>query len=87
MYICCRNQLTKTTEMTKRLTEKHPLTIKLRALESYMDESKISIEWDGYHMVITDTDTGESAMYRDAESGEHLPELPYMMETKLTREV
>lgn len=72
--------------MAKRLTEKHPLTIKLRALESYMYKAKISIDWDGYHMVITDTETGESAMYRDAESGEHLPELPYMMETKLTRE-
>lgn len=72
--------------MAKQLTEKHPLTIKLRALESYMDSEKIFIEWDGYHMVITDTETGESAMYRDAESGEHLRELPYMMETKLTRE-
>ena len=72
--------------MAIRLTEKHPLTIKLRALESYMDKAKISIEWDGYHMVITDTETGESAMYRDAESGQHLSDFPYMMETKLIRE-
>lgn len=72
--------------MAKLLTEKHPLTIKLRALESYMYEAKISIEWDGHHMIITDTETGKSAMYRDAGNGEHLPELPYMMETILTRE-
>ena len=69
--------------MAKRLTEKHPLMVKLRALERYMDDEKISIEWDGYHMVITDTDTGESAMYRDMESGYDVCEFPYMMETKL----
>ena len=72
--------------MAKRLTEQHPLTKKLRSMEAYMDKVKISIKWDGYHMIITDTDSGESAMYRDAESGEHLPELPYMPETKLTQE-
>lgn len=72
--------------MAKRLTEKHALTIKLRALEAYMDNAKISIEFDGFHMIITDGDTGKSAMYRDSESGEDLPIFPHMMETKLIRE-
>jgi hypothetical protein len=68
----------------KRLTERHDLTKKLRKLESFMDALKISIEWDGYHMKVIDTETGTIAFYRDAESGEHLPDMPYFAETKLT---
>jgi len=71
--------------MTKRLTEVHPLTIKLRALENYMDELKISIEWNGYHMVIRDTETNEHGIYRDLDSGEDISEFPHIMESKLIR--
>ena len=69
--------------MVKRLTEKHPLMIKLRALEAHMDDAEISIEWYGHRMIVTDTGSGESATYQDAESGEHISELPHIMETKL----
>ncbi|MEE9451044.1 MAG: hypothetical protein V3V72_13425 [Ignavibacteriaceae bacterium] len=69
----------------KRLTELHPLMKKLRALEAYMDQQKISVEWNGYDMQVTDTETNEAAYLKDCDNGEALTELPYMMETKLIR--
>lgn len=72
--------------MAKRLTELHPLTKKLRALETFMDETKIQLEWNGYRLVVTDTETGEEANYKDNESGEACNEMPWLTETKLVRE-
>ena len=72
--------------MAKKLTEQHPLTKKLRALEDYMSENKVSIEWDGYHMIFMDNETGETAHIRDNESGEVCSDIPWMCETKLVRE-
>lgn len=72
--------------MAKRLTEEHPLTQKLRKLEAAMAEIGIALEWDGYRMKAMCTQTGESANYRDAESGEALTEVPSFMESKLTRD-
>ncbi len=69
----------------KRLTETHPLMKKLKALELYMDEMKISIEWNGHEMIVTDAETNQAAYLRDNDSGESLTELPYIMETKLIR--
>ena len=40
--------------MAKILTEKHPLTEKLRELEAFMSEKQISVEWNGYRMVFMD---------------------------------
>ena len=69
--------------MAKRLTEKHPLLKKLRDLENFMDENKISVEWDGYRMIIRDNESGIEAEYKDKESGEFCQEIPYLTETKL----
>lgn len=73
--------------MIRRLTEKHPLTIKLRNLEDFMRENKISIEWDGYHMVFMDCVTGEEAYIRDMENGQECSDFPWMCETKLVKEI
>jgi len=70
----------------KRLTEAHPLTKKLRELENYMIDKKISVEWNGYQMVFMDNVTGEEAYIRDMESGEACNDFPWMCETKLVRE-
>jgi hypothetical protein len=72
--------------MAKRLTEQHLLTKKLRALEDYMTENKITLEWDGYHMVFMDNVSGEAGYIRDMESGEDCTETPHFTETKLVRE-
>ena len=67
--------------MAKRLTEHHPLTKKLRALENYMQDAGIFIEWDGYHMVVSDAET--KARIKDNDNGQDLTEMPYCCETKL----
>ena len=56
----------------KRLTEKHSLTKKLRELEDFMIERKISLEWDGYHMKFVDNVSGETATIKDNDSGENM---------------
>jgi hypothetical protein len=71
--------------MAKRLTEHHPLTKKLRALEEFMDKNKIFLTWDGYRMTFSDEE-GETANVRDLDSGEVCTTIPWMCETKLTRE-
>lgn len=72
--------------MSLRLTENHPLTKKMRSLEVCMDKLGISLEWDGYHLIVTDTDTGINAHYKDNDSSEHLTEFPSCFESKLTKE-
>jgi len=72
--------------MATKLTELHPLTKKLRKLESYMDQNKIWLEWDGYRLNVTDNESGLTAHLEDNESSENIAEMPYMMETKLIRE-
>jgi hypothetical protein len=72
--------------MAKKLTEIHPLTIKLRLLEKFMDEIKISIHYNGHCLEITDTSTGVSARYLDNESGSINYTVPDICETKLTIE-
>ena len=73
--------------MAIRLLEKHPLTKKLRELEAFMSEKQISVEWNGYQMVFMDCNSGEEAYIKDNESGEACNDIPWMCETKLTREV
>lgn len=73
--------------MAKRLTEKHPLTKKLRELEAFMSEKQISVEWNGYRMVFMDCKTGEEAYIRDNESGEECNDIPWMCETKLVQDI
>jgi len=70
----------------KRLTERHQLTKKLRELENFMLDKKISLEWNGYRMVFMDSETGEDAYIRDEESNEECNEMPHFCETKLIRE-
>lgn len=69
--------------MAKKLTEKHPLSQKVEKLEKFMSELGISFEWDGYHMLVNDTETGISAAARDAESGDDIQNVPYGFEVKL----
>ena len=71
----------------KRLTEKHPLTKKLRDLEIFMSEKQISIEWNGYRMIFMDCKTGEEAYIRDNETGEECNDIPWLCETKLVRDI
>jgi hypothetical protein len=73
--------------MATRLTEKHPLTKKLRELETFMSEKKIRVEWNGYRMVFMDDVTGEEAYIIDNESGEDCSDIPFMCETKLVRDI
>lgn len=72
--------------MAIRLTEAHSLTKKLRLLEKFMDENNVEVEWDGYRMIFKDTGTGESAQYRDGESGEPCTCVPHVFDSKLGRE-
>lgn len=72
--------------MAKRLTEAHPLTKKLRVLEDYMFDNKVSLEWDGHHMVFMDNVSGETAIIKDKENSEDCPDFPWMCDTKLIRE-
>jgi hypothetical protein len=70
--------------MAKRLTDAHPLRAKFDALDAYMNEHKISIEFDGYHMRVKDMETGVEAYVMDNDgSGEHLSELPSFLEVQL----
>lgn len=70
--------------MRVRLTEKHPLDIKLRKLEDYMNENGITLEWNGYNMVFKDEN--ESAYLKDNDNGEPCMEVPYICENKLVQE-
>lgn len=72
--------------MSKRLTEKHPLYQKVKELENYMLENKISLEWDGYHFLVMDTVTGEEVLIKDIDTGEDCIEFPWMYEIKLVKE-
>ncbi len=69
--------------MAKKLTEKHPLYKKVEELEKFMNKLGIQLEWDGYHLVVTDTENNVTAMYRDMESGDDITEFPYGFEIKL----
>lgn len=70
--------------MAKRLTENHPLQKKVRQLEQYMEELGLSIEFDGYHLLISDRET--SCIYKEADTGEYATEFPLMTESKLVME-
>lgn len=72
--------------MATRLLETHPLTKKLRVLEEFMMDQKISLEWNGHQMVFMDNVTGEEAYVKDNESGEACFDFPWLCETKLIRE-
>lgn len=58
--------------------------MKLRALEKYMDENGIAIDFDGYHLNVIDTESNSSARYVESETGEDVSQFPYLTETKLT---
>lgn len=72
--------------MATRLTENHPLTMKLRALEVYMEDEQIKIEYDGYHLNVIDSDTGINAYYKDADTHENAIEIPSLCHSHLIRE-
>lgn len=69
--------------MAKRLTENHPLYQKVEKLEKFMHELGITLDYDGYHLNITDNETGVVVCYRDKEGGEDISSFPYFAETKL----
>lgn len=71
--------------MAIRLTKHHPLTKKLRELEEFMGEKKISIEWNGIRIILIDNVTGEEAYIQDNESNENCVEIPWGCETKLVK--
>lgn len=71
--------------MAIRLTDNHPLTKKLRKLEAYMDELGIKLEFNGYHIVVSDTETNVDAIYKETECGENCSEVPNLTETKLVQ--
>jgi hypothetical protein len=72
--------------MAKRLTENHPLDKKLRKLEEFLAENKMSIQFGAYgkvFMACEETDT--TALYKDVEGG-LADSIPYFCETKLVIE-
>jgi hypothetical protein len=68
-----------------KLTEKHPLAIKYRELENFLEEKGLALDWDGYHLVIEDVDSGVQAFIRDADNGRDCMNLPYLLETLLIK--
>lgn len=42
--------------MAKRLLEKHPTYKKVKLLEAFLEAHNLSIEWDGYNMILKDRD-------------------------------
>ena len=70
--------------MKVRLTEIHPLDIKFRELEKFMEDNDLALEWNGCQMIFK---SGvEQAYIRDNDSGEPCMEVPYICETKLVIE-
>lgn len=65
----------------KRLTEKHPLTQKLRLLEAFLTEHELEIFVVSGKLYIRDDE--HEAEYIDAESKEACTELPHLTETTL----
>jgi hypothetical protein len=69
--------------MAKRLTEKHPLDIKLKKIMSFMEELNISIHFDGMHMIVADNETDVEAHLKDSDNNSDVWYLPYGFEFKL----
>ena len=69
--------------MATRLAESHSLMRKLRMLEDFMIENEITLEWDGYHMIIIDNKLGNTAFIRDSDNGSECNMIPHTLETKL----
>jgi len=69
--------------MAKRLTEKHPLDIKLKKLMSFMEELNISIHFDGMHMIVSDNEANVEAHLKDSDNNSDVWDLPYGFESKL----
>lgn len=70
----------------RRFTEKHPLTRKLRGLERYLEENKITVEWGAFGLRLTDETTGVAADVRELEAGFGATELPSVVECALFQE-
>jgi len=71
-----------------RLTEKHPLTQKLRELEDFMVERNIALTWNGHRLEFSaygDTVEGDYGFVREAESNEECTDFPSQFSTKLIR--
>lgn len=72
--------------MAKRLTEHHPLDKKLRKLEEFLAENKMSIRFGQYGKVfISCEETEVTALYKEIE-GQNADSIPYFCETKLVIE-
>lgn len=53
--------------MPRRLKPEHPLAQKIEKLHEFMEDNKLSIEFTGMDVVITDTETNLQVFYKDAE--------------------
>jgi hypothetical protein len=53
---------------------------KLEALQAYMDDQEISIDWDGSHMVVSDNESGKRGIIRDLDDKSNISNLPYLCE-------
>jgi hypothetical protein len=72
--------------MASKLTENHPLRQKLDALERFMNETHIALDWDGYHLNVTDTQTNVTAVLKCSDDNSYEMTLPTFSENKLVIE-
>lgn len=71
--------------MTRRLTENHPLTKKLRKLERFMTDEGIELYWLGNRYIVRDTKTNVTASYVDTDLT-HCTDVPSFCEAILIKE-
>lgn len=69
--------------MSKLLLPTHPLSIKIDKLSKFLNDNHLQIEYNGYDLVITDTENHTYAKVRDLDDGTPINSLPNWYEVKL----
>lgn len=70
---------------TYRLLDEHPVVKKLQKLEDLANELKLSLEFYGSGIIVTDLETNKEYKLKNIESG-NVDSFPYAYEQKLTYE-
>ena len=69
--------------MAQRLTDKHPLSIKVDKLFGFLEENRLSIERSIDGVMIYDDESGLSVYILDSDDNQHIQDLPSPFKYKL----